>query len=147
MIRARYHGRARWYRCGRLGFVVEWRGVALYGFVSVTAALIGMGVHVRCGNRTVRGGWRGGSLPGVADRPALSVVNGNADVIEALERALVQARSGELVGVVVCGIADVEGQPFSGWTWAYRDGTFAAFARLLESVSTAQEQMVRDGLD
>lgn len=72
------------------------------------------------------------------------VLDGNRDVIECLERALAEARNGDLVGVVVVGITASSTQ---GHDWAYRDDAPFPFARLISGLADAQHVLLRDGME
>lgn len=77
---------------------------------------------------------------------AFALLHGNRDVVELLEDAAQQARDGKLVGVVICGITEPDGQPHCGWAWAYREDVFACWARLLSAVCSAKMELETKGL-
>lgn len=71
----------------------------------------------------------------------MRLVFGGKDIIEQLEDALTRARSGELQGVIICGIS--EGG--SGWIGAHVDDTPYPWSRLLAAVSAAHHDLIVDG--
>jgi len=77
--------------------------------------------------------------------PELRLIPGGGDMVEAVEDLLEQIREGTVVGVVLCGITEKDGGS-CGWTWAYKDGISCPWARLLAIVSTAQHDLVNEGL-
>lgn len=79
----------------------------------------------------------------------MRVVIGNRCVIDALEDALAEAKSGNLVGVVICGITDGDGieTGSTGWQGGVKDDVLFPGPRLLASVAHAHSDLLRDGLD
>lgn len=78
--------------------------------------------------------------------PLFQVIAGNRDVVESLEHALDMAKRGKLVGVVICGLAEVEGETASGFHWAHKDDLPFAWARLLAASTDATHSLAIDGL-
>lgn len=84
----------------------------------------------------------------MADKQPMKVIVGNKDVIECLEQALVEARAGTLVGVVVCGITAGDGliTGNQGWQAAVRDDVLFPWPRLLATVTAAYQDLLQ-GID
>ena len=72
------------------------------------------------------------------------MIPGGGDMVVALEDALERVRSGELEGIVICGVTR---DNTCGWTWAHKDDATAPWPRLLAIVATAQHELVSKGLD
>lgn len=70
-----------------------------------------------------------------------TAINGNKDVVSALEEALEEARAGRLVGIVLCGLYGEE----IGWGWAHKTGLPYPWPRLLSSVADAHHELTREG--
>lgn len=76
-----------------------------------------------------------------------AVIHGNRDVVATLEHALDMARRGQLVGVVLCAVAEVDGEaPSVGFHWAHRDTLSHPWPRMLAAVTDAQQSIAREGL-
>ena len=77
----------------------------------------------------------------------MKVLIGNKDVIDSLEHALEEARAGRLIGVVICGIGtDAEtGETGMGWDAAVREDAPFPYPRILASVATAYQDLLREG--
>jgi len=80
------------------------------------------------------------------DRDAFKLIKGNRDVVDSLEHALDMAKRGKLVGVVICGVAEVGGEPTVGFHWAHKSDLPFAWARLLSAVTDAHQDLARNGL-
>lgn len=77
--------------------------------------------------------------------PELRLIPGGGDMVAAVEDLLEQIRTGKVVGVVLCGITDIDGGT-CGWTWAHRDDIALPWPRLLAAVATAEHDLVAEGL-
>ena len=78
--------------------------------------------------------------------PELHLIPGGGDMVDAVDDLLERVKSGEVVGVVLCGITEAGGGS-CGWTWAHRDGIAVPWPRLLAAISAAQHEMLTRGLD
>lgn len=74
----------------------------------------------------------------------LRLMPGGGEMVDALEDALDRVRSGELEGIVICGITSLQ---TCGWTWAHKDGIPAPWPRLLAAVASAEHELVAKGLE
>ena len=75
------------------------------------------------------------------------LIPGGGDVVSQLEEALEHARSGTLVGIVICGITEIDGKPCCGWSWAHRDDLYAPWARLSAILGLAHFELTKEGID
>lgn len=80
--------------------------------------------------------------PEVASAP-FGIVHGGRDLVEVLEDALERAKSGELVGIVLCGVT---ANNHVGWHGAFVAGTPHVWARLVASLSSAQNELLTEGV-
>lgn len=73
----------------------------------------------------------------------LRVILGNGDVVSFLENVLDKARSGEIDAVCICMCGTDAGLR---WGWAYKPDAPAPFSRILATVASAQDDLLKGGL-
>lgn len=78
--------------------------------------------------------------------PRLDLFSGNRDLIETLEEALALARSGELLGVMVCGVAATADGLGYGWNYAWNDDLPQPWANMLAASISASDDLRFKGL-
>lgn len=76
--------------------------------------------------------------------PEFKMIPGGGDLVATLEDALERVRTGELEGIVLCGITSDE---TLGWTWSHTDGIACPWPRLLAAVATAHHELLSKGLE